>query len=144
EKTITNHPFAALQGRPDFFAHQLTAARGKKKQFGFRSHGVIFFGMLEQMPNGLANCGAAGLTNNSRYDPALFQSCGEPFHLRRFSAAFGAFERDQRHGHDFAAKGRACRTPPTGSSTPASNPGMASVRRAHSRSSLVGRRSAEP
>ena len=67
--------------------------------------------MLEQMPNGFANRGAAGLPKNCRPDPPFFQTGGEPFHLRRFSAALGTFERDQRHGHDFAAKGSHCRTP---------------------------------
>ena len=63
------------------------------------------------MPNGFANRGAAGLPKYYRPDPTFRQTGGGPFYLRRFSAALGTFECDQRHGHDFAAKGSHCRTP---------------------------------
>ena len=53
--------------------------------------------------------GTAGLPKNCRPDPPFFQTGGEPFHLRRFSAALGTFQSRQRHGHDFAAKGSHCR-----------------------------------
>ena len=72
---------------------------------------MIFFGMLKRMANRFPDGGAPGLTRNRRYDPVISHPGSEPFHLGRFSAALGAFESDQRHGHDFAAKVGHCRTP---------------------------------
>jgi hypothetical protein len=59
---------------------------------------MIFFGMLEQMSDRLPDGGPTGLAQNYRRDPFPLQPRGEPFHLCRFPAAFGAFERNQRHG----------------------------------------------
>ena len=109
--SIANYPFAAPQCRLDFLTHELAVARFRKEQFSFRRRGMIVFRMLEQMLNAFANRGAAGLPKNYWPEPPFFQTGGEPFHLRRFSAALGTFECDQRHGHDFAAKGSHCRTP---------------------------------
>ena len=54
--------------------------------------------------------GFAGLTENFRDNSDLFQVIREPLHLRRFSAAFRAFERNERHHDDLAAKKLGCRT----------------------------------
>ena len=49
KKTIANHPLAPRQGRLNFLPDELTSTRFEGKQFHFRSHAVIFFGMLKQI-----------------------------------------------------------------------------------------------
>ena len=68
------------------------------------------------LPNAGANVGSLRqwrshpVLQNQRSNPRVLQPRGEPFQLCRFPAAFGAFERDQGHGHDFAAIRSRCRT----------------------------------
>jgi hypothetical protein len=69
QKSDRKLPIRRAAGPAEFLTHELTAARFKKEQFSFAHHGLILFRMLEQMPNGLANRGAAGLPKTAAATP---------------------------------------------------------------------------
>src|SRR5438270_2763494 len=90
EKAIANDPVTALERWLNLFPNQLAAAGFKQEEFRFRRHCLVFLGMLQQMPDRLADCRPARLTKNFRDDSNLFQMNGKPLHLRRFSTALRA------------------------------------------------------
>ena len=58
-EAIGDHDRPAIERRLDHFPNELAAARFKKQQLGFRSHGHALGGELEEVPNLFANRGPA-------------------------------------------------------------------------------------
>ena len=98
KKTVADHDAAGLKSGQDFFPNELGAAGGEKEKFGF-GHEVFAFGrVLEEMADRLAGRCAAGFADQKWLAAGLAEFFGEQGDLGGFSAAFGAFECDEKTG----------------------------------------------
>jgi len=102
-ETIAYNNFSRIKGRADYFADELSPARIHEQQFRFRSHRCVVSAMLQSVANLLADRCAAGFANRAdsiTFKPQMF---GKQRNLCGFAAPFGAFEADEKTGHQIVA-----------------------------------------
>jgi hypothetical protein len=98
EKPVTNHNAASLEGGSDFFANELGAAGGEEEEFGLGHEVVALWCVLEEVADRLSGRGATRLADQERLMARLAEMIGEEGNLSRFSAAFRAFECNEKTG----------------------------------------------
>jgi hypothetical protein len=95
-EAIGNNHGATLERGLNEFSYKLAAAGFKKEQLCLRRHGHAFWDKLQEMANPFTNRGSARFARHKEGHVSVPQAGGQQTHLGGFSAAFGAFEADER------------------------------------------------
>lgn len=87
------------EGGADDFVDELCAAGVEEEEFGLRAHGVVLVAMLEGVADFFADGCSSGFTEGEDVVAEGAEVLGQALYLGGFTAAFGAFERDEEAGH---------------------------------------------
>jgi hypothetical protein len=93
--TITEDNFPGIEGGLNDLARKLGTAGSKEEQFCLRTHRLSVGIMLDEVPEGFAEGGAAGFAGQEDFPSARFEVCGKGLDLGGFPATFAAFKTDE-------------------------------------------------
>jgi hypothetical protein len=95
KKTIRDDDLACIEGRKERLADQLCTAGGEEQELGLDCHVMALEGMLQEMPNALADGRAARFANHHGRDSRARKGFDQQLYLCALAAPLGTLESDK-------------------------------------------------